>query len=350
MHLSNALRKKSPWIVRAAILTLVIFCTVLTLSQSVFAKTTYVISDGTQVTVHTTFETDPYNVLKEAGVELDHIDTYSVAPGTGVSEITVQRGQRITIELFGEILQVVSYNETVGQLLERLALDLGENTHISIPTNAITTEGMLIEILGPGIGTDTYTQEIPFETVYQNTNYLPKGKEVILTKGVNGTLLCTDELSLVNGIEQSRVRVSEEVTLAPVTQIVAVGTGNGKPKSGAPLIGDGVIITPQGKVLNFDSVGVFEATAYMTMPPYTYDTTATGTKVHVGTIAVDPKVIPYGTKMYIVSVDGTIVYGEGTAEDCGPAIKNDRIDVFYHTFSECSKFARRDCYVYFLSD
>lgn len=350
MHLSNALRKKSPWIVRAAILTLVIFCTVLTLSQSVFAKTTYVISDGTQVTVHTTFETDPYNVLKEAGVELDHIDTYSVAPGTGVSEITVQRGQRITIELFGEILQVVSYNETVGQLLERLALDLGENAHISIPTNAITTEGMLIEILGPGIGTDTYTQEIPFETVYQNTNYLPKGKEVILTKGVNGTLLCTDELSLVNGIEQSRVRVSEEVTLAPVTQIVAVGTGNGKPKSGAPLIGDGVIITPQGKVLNFDSVGVFEATAYMTMPPYTYDTTATGTKVHVGTIAVDPKVIPYGTKMYIVSVDGTIVYGEGTAEDCGPAIKNDRIDVFYHTFSECSKFARRDCYVYFLSD
>lgn len=350
MHLSNALRKKSPWIVRAAILTLVIFCTVLTLSQSVFAKTTYVISDGTQVTVHTTFETDPYNVLLEAGVELDHIDTYSVAPGSGVSEITVQRGQRLTIELFGETLQVVSYNETVGQLLERLALDLGENVHISIPTNAMTAEGMVIEILRLGIGTDTYTEEIPFETVYQNTNYLPKGKEVILTKGVNGTMTCTDELTLVNGTENGRVRVSQEVTQAPVTQIVAVGTGNGKPKSGAPLIGDGVIITPKGKVLHFDSVGVFEATAYMTMPPYTYDTTATGTKVHVGTIAVDPKVIPYGTKMYIVSVDGTLVYGEGTAEDCGPAIKNDRIDVFYHTFAECSKFARRDCYVYFLTD
>ena len=49
-------------------------------------------------------------------------------------------------------------------------------------------------------------------------------------------------------------------------------------------------------------------------------------------------------------VDGKIVYGEGTAEDCGPAIKNDRIDVFYHTFAECSIFARRDCYVYFLTD
>lgn len=350
MHLSNALRKKSPWIVRTAILTLVVFCTVLTLSQSVFAKNTYVISDGSQVTVHTTFETDPYNVLMEVGVELDHIDTFTTETGSGVAEITVQRGRRLTIDLFGEELQVVSYDETVEQLLQRLNLELGANACVSIPFNAKTSEGMVIEIFTTGIGTDTYTAEVPFETVYQNTEYLPKGKEVILTKGVNGTMTCVDELTLVNGIEKDRVRISQEVTQAPVTQIVAVGTGNGKPKSGAPLIGDGVIITPKGKVLNFGSVGVFEATAYMTMPPYTYDTTATGTKVHVGTIAVDPTVIPYGTKMYIVSCDGKIVYGEGTAEDCGPAIKNDRIDVFYHTFAECSIFARRDCYVYFLTD
>lgn len=350
MHLSNALRKKSPWIVRTAILTLVVFCTVLTLSQSVFAKNTYVISDGSQVTVHTTFETDPYNVLMEVGVELDHIDTFTTETGSGVAEITVQRGRRLTIDLFGEELQVVSYDETVGQLLGRLALEMGDHACLSVPANAMTSEGMVIEVFTTGIGTDTYTAEVPFETVYQNTEYLPKGKEVILTKGVNGTMTCVDELTLVNGIEKDRVRISQEVTQAPVTQIVAVGTGNGKPKSGAPLIGDGVIITPKGKVLNFGSVGVFEATAYMTMPPYTYDTTATGTKVHVGTIAVDPTVIPYGTKMYIVSCDGKIVYGEGTAEDCGPAIKNDRIDVFYHTFAECSIFARRDCYVYFLTD
>lgn len=350
MHLSDALRKKSPWIVRTAFLTLVVFCTVLALSQSVFAKNTYVISDGTQVTVHTTFETDPYNVLMEAGVELDHIDTYTTQTNSGVSEITVQRGQRLTIDLFGEKLQVVSYNETVSQLLERLTLDLDENAHLSVPANAMAAEGMVIEIFTTGITMDTYTAEVPFETVYQNTDYLPVGKEVILTQGVNGTKICTDEVTLVNGTEKSRVTVSEEVTLAPVTRIVAVGTGNGKAKTGAPLIGDGVIITPKGKVLHFDSVGVFEATAYMTMPPYTYDTTATGTKVHVGTVAVDPSVIPYGTKMYIVSCDGTLVYGEGTAEDCGPAIKNDRIDVFYHTFAECSVFARRDCYVYFLTD
>lgn len=350
MHLSQAKRKKSPWIVRTAFMSLIIFCTMLTLSQSVFARNTYVISDGQQVTVHTTFATDPITVLNEAGVALDRHDLYTVSDSGKISEITIQRGQRLYIDLLGNTHEVIAYNESVAQLLARLNIQVPQDALISAPMNAVAADGMIIRIYTTGLGSDTYTSEIPFETVYQETTYLPAGKEVILTKGVNGTKLCIDELELINGKEVYRTRYSEEMTQAPVTQIVAVGIGDGKPKTGAPLIGDGVIITPEGKVLNFGSVGVFEGTAYMTMPPYTYDTTATGTKVHVGSIAVDPTVIPYGTKMYIVSCDGKIVYGEGTAEDCGPAIKNDRIDVFYHTFAECSIFARRDCYVYFLTD
>lgn len=350
MHLSNAPRKKSPWIVRTAIMSLIVFCTILTLSQSVFAKNTYVISDGDQVTVHTTFTTDPATVLNETGVELEHHDTYTVADTGNSTEITIQRGQRLTVDLLGNSRQVIAYRETVAQLLARLEVKIPQGAQISVPMNTVAAEGMVISIYVTDMATESYTKEIPFETVYQETAYLPAGKEVILTQGVNGTKLCIDELELVNGVEVGRTLYSEEMTQAPVTQIVAVGIGDGKPKTGAPLIGDGVIITPEGKVLNFSSVGVFEGTAYMTMPPYTYDTTATGTKVHVGTVAVDPTVIPYGTKMYIVSCDGKIVYGEGTAEDCGPAIKNDRIDVFYHTFAECSIFARRDCYVYFLTD
>lgn len=341
--------KKHPWIVRTAVMSLIVFCSVIILSQSVFAKTTYVITDGDQVTVHSTFETNPAHVLTEAGVELNHTDTYVTEPGQGVSEITVQRGQPLTIDLFGEKIQVFSYGETVGELLERLNLNTDGEGVVSAPLNAVAAEGMVIRIYTTGIGTDTYTEEIPFETVYQKTNYLKAGTEVVLTQGVNGEKLCTAELTLINGKETDRVVVGEEVTIAPVAQVIAVGTGNGSAKKGAPIIGDGVIITPEGKVLNFDSVGVFEATAYMTMPPYTYDITATGTTVHKGTVAVDPSIIPYGTKMYIVSSDGKFVYGEGTAEDCGPAIKNDRIDLFYFTFKECAAFGRRDCYVYFLT-
>ena len=348
MNLTHSSGKKHFRIIRAISVLMIASCSLSVLSQSVFAKNTYVISDGSQVTIHSTYETDPTGVLNEAGVELDNIDIFTTQTNSGVSQIKIRRGQRVTINLFGEPVRAVAYQETVGQLLERLDIPT-EEVEVSVPLNAMASNGMVIRVYSTGTDTVTYTVEVPCETVYQKTNYLKAGTEVVLSPGANGQALRTDELSLINGEEVGRTVLSEQILLESKPRIVAVGTGNGKPKSGAPIIGEGVIITPEGKVLNFDSVGVFEATAYMTIPPYTYDITATGTKVHKGTIAVDPTVIPYGTKMYIVSCDGEIVYGEGTAEDCGPAIKNDRIDVFYFTFAECSKFARRDCYVYFLT-
>ena len=52
--------------------------------------------------------------------------------------------------------------------------------------------------------------------------------------------------------------------------------------------------------------------------------------------------------MFIVSNDGQYVYGVATAEDCGGAIKQDRIDLYYPTTRECFQFGRRDCTIYFL--
>ena len=60
--------------------------------------------------------------------------------------------------------------------------------------------------------------------------------------------------------------------------------------------------------------------------------TATGTKARYGTLAVDPKVIPYGTKVYIKELDKVF-----TAEDCGGGIKGNRIDIFVGTESRAYK-------------
>lgn len=57
--------------------------------------------------------------------------------------------------------------------------------------------------------------------------------------------------------------------------------------------------------------------------------TASGTQVTAGrTVAVDPKIIPYGTKLYIEG------YGWRIAEDCGGAVKNTQIDVAVDTHSD----------------
>ena len=74
-------------------------------------------------------------------------------------------------------------------------------------------------------------------------------------------------------------------------------------------------------------------------------TTATGTFVKHGVVAVDKRVIPLGTRMYIVTNDG-IVYGLATAEDTG--VRGNVIDLYHETYRQCIEFGRRSCTVYIL--
>jgi len=76
---------------------------------------------------------------------------------------------------------------------------------------------------------------------------------------------------------------------------------------------------------------IFEATAYC----YTGNRTYTGTWPSRGTIAVDPTIIPLGTRLF---VEG---YGEGIAEDTGGAIKGEIIDLYMLDRNEALSWGRR---------
>ena len=67
-----------------------------------------------------------------------------------------------------------------------------------------------------------------------------------------------------------------------------------------------------------------------------YSTTSTGQKPVWGTIAVDPKIIPYGTKVYIPQFGRTFI-----ANNTGGAIKGNKIDIFMNTKKECYNWGRR---------
>ena len=347
MHILKTILKKNSLPKRLMVLVLTIVCTVLALSQTVFAKNTYVITDGDQVMVHTTYETNPEAILDEAGFRLSEVDTYVTQSVDGVSEITVRRGMKILVDSCGEKMQVVSYGETVQELVDRLGIPVLEQSVVSVSMDEQTYDGMEIVINTTVISNDSYSVAIPYETVYQQTDLLDQGVEVVLTAGVEGQKLCTAEVTYVDGQEAERLVLTEEVIAQPVTQVVAVGTGKGAQNGSEPIIGDGVIITASGDVLTFTQRKTFRATAYC-RTDIGGETTSTGTVTRVGCVAVDPSVIPYGTRMFIMTQDGEYIYGVATAEDCGGAIKGKRLDLFYETNGECIQFGVRDCDVYFL--
>ena len=347
--LKTMFTKKNLLLIGMSILALAFFCTTMTLSQPAHAETmTFVITDGEQVQVHTTYTTDPAQALNEAGITLEEDDIYETEATNEGFDITIIRGMDITVDVCGEAQTILSCGETGRELLNRRGIARRETSGVSVALDAQVEDGMIIVITDTIIAEEAYTLTVPFETTYQDTDNLPEGKEVILTAGVNGEKLCTAEVAYTNGVESDRKLVSEEVTTEPVTQVVARGTGNGKGSgSRRPVIGDGIIITPEGDVLTYTHVDTYKATSYCRTDEGG-EVTSTGTKTRVGVIAVDPRLIPYGTRMYVVTKDGSYIYGVGTAEDCGGDIKNKRLDLFYETRSEALAFGVRDCYVYFL--
>ena len=83
------------------------------------------------------------------------------------------------------------------------------------------------------------------------------------------------------------------------------------------------------------------ATAYSNDP-----ITATGTKPTEGrTIAVDPKIIPYGTKVYIPQFDRVFI-----AEDCGSAIKGNRIDIYMNDYNRCMDWGIKTIDIYIINE
>ena len=319
------------------------------LSQTAFA-TTYVITDGDRVVTYTTFATDPDEVLGQAGLALREYDTYTTSAGEDGETITINRGQEITVHYHGQTTRTTSEGETAGELLQRLNLDVSGEDVVSHGMDTMTYDGMELSVDRVETIRQTYTAAMAHEVSYCNDATLPAGTEAVLTQGRDGELLCTADVTYVNGREIARNVLTETVTQMPVTEVVGVGTGETPAKPEAmPVIRDGYITLPTGEVLTYTHTDTVRATAYTHTDEGCDLITATGTTVRWGTVAVDPRYIPYGTRMFIMASDGSYVYGIATAEDCGGDIKGDRMDLYMPTYAQCREFGRRRCTLYFLA-
>ena len=332
--------------VRFAIMLIVPMLLIGSVGINAYAESGYVIHDGKVRQVVFSDATEVDDILADAGIELGRADLVEVSEEGLRPEITIRRAMLIRINNGGHSLVTHSYGGTVGELLGRIRLTLNEGDVIDVDLSAETYDGMELNIDRWTTVTKTFLESVPYNTVYVDESLMLKGDEKVVTEGVEGQVAHTATVTYFNGQEVSRQVLSSEQVSAPVDQVIARGTL--EVEKGKLTITDGIIVTPDGEVYTYDRTMKVKATAYTHTDKGCDMITATGTTVHWGTVAVDPKLIPYGTKMFIVSNDGKYVYGLSTAEDCGGSIKGKRIDLYMPTTSECFQFGMRNCTVYFL--
>ena len=161
------------------------------------------------------------------------------------------------------------------------------------------------------------------------------GEEKVITKGSEGEIAYKFKVKTVDGEEVERVFVGEEITKEAVNEVIAYGT-------------KATMETSRGKIA-YTKVIDGTATAY-TNDARWGDSTASGMRTRWGIIAVDPSVIPLGTKVYVKSTDGSADYGFAIAADTGGSIKGTIIDLWMDSESTCYRWGRRSAEIYVLED
>ena len=230
------------------------------LSQTALART-YVITDGERVVTYTTFATDPEEVLGQAGVTLSEDDTFTTEAVEGAASITVRRAQKIIVQYHGQTRLATTFGETAGELLSRLNLEVSGEDLVSHGLEEETYDGMVLRIDRVQTLCQSYSVTMPHETTRCSDGTLPQGTEEVLTQGQDGELLCTAEVTYINGEETSRRVLSETVTRMPVTEVIGVGAGPVRQKREVPVISDGYITLPTGEVLTYTHSDTVRATA-----------------------------------------------------------------------------------------
>lgn len=116
------------------------------LSQSAFARRTYVITDGDQTIVHKTYTADPVMALNEAGIKADPHEYHIFQRRHHVYDISVVRDDVVVVMNCGEKLYVEVKDNTVGELLNRIGVTVEDGYALSCPLDAPLEDGMTITV------------------------------------------------------------------------------------------------------------------------------------------------------------------------------------------------------------
>lgn len=276
--------------------------------------------------------------LKAKGIPLGEKDVVEPDLSTSLKgkkelAVAVRRAVALTVIEGGHEQKVETAAVSIRELLKELNIVLGTQDRVSIPLDDAPAEGMKVQVVRRTEQVVTVQEEIPFETETHADGNLQVGVTEVVQKGQAGLKEIHRRIVVEDGREVSNEVVEEKVVKEPVTQVVAYGTMG--------------VVSRGGREYRYTRELDMMATGYTAGKESNPDgngITYTGMRAERGVVAVDPRVIPLYTRLYIEG------YGPAIAGDTGGAIKGNRIDLCFDSLSEALDWGIRPVKVYVLSD
>ncbi len=320
-----------------AVLFLVILTTTIVYNS---LKKSIIICDGEKEKAVTTFKMTVEDVLDENNIVVGSFDKMDVSPEQSLKKgmkIEIKRARSVLLTEGNRVQTIYTLADTVGEAMDEAEIYLGikDKVEPSMDTELTEVEKIVVTRVEERIATEM--ENIPYENEVKKTDKLDKGIVKIIKKGQEGKKEIAQRIVFENGSETFKEILWEKVIQSPVAAILEEGTKD-------------TIISSRGTVTKFTKAIEMVATAYDATfastgkhpdHPY-YGITRSGLKVRPGIVAVDPKVIPLGTYLY---VEG---YGDALAADTGGAIKGNRIDLYFESPKDVAKYGKKKVKVYVL--
>lgn len=278
--------------------------------------------------------------------EQDILDTSTDLPIEENMDIIIRRAMPLTVNAGADTHDVSMIAGTVSEALSLAGVQLDSDDEVYPSTDSYVRPGMSIDYINVDVKSVTDTKTVGYKEETREDDSMLKGEEEIVQYGEEGEMETVTKQVYKNGVLFSQDVVSEEVTKDPVNEIIAIGTKVIKKpsstSSGSSGSSSGSSSSGGPSADQVREVRTMQSTAY------SGDTsTATGTYPQRGTIAADPSVLPYGTRLYIEG------YGYGRVEDTGGFVNwaggSNTIDLFMNSEAECYSWGRRSVTVYILN-
>ncbi|WP_141550913.1 G5 and 3D domain-containing protein [Bacillus sp. AFS041924] len=306
------------------------------------AKPVKLTIDGQEKVIMTTAQTVK-ELLKEQNIKTNPNDVIMPALSTPLEEngkVSYEKAFPMVLNDGGVSKKVFATSTTVADFLEKQNITLNELDRVEPDAGEMIKQNDTVRVIRVEKVNDVVEEPVDFKEKEQEDSSMYKGESSVISEGVKGLVKRNFELIKENGKVVSKTLVDETLLKDPVDRVVAVGTKS-VPKSSALVKSSAPKSNSKVKEM------YVEATAYSPYDAGMSGITATGINIrkkpNMKLIAVDPNVIPLGSKVW---VEG---YGIAIAGDTGGAIKGKRIDILMPTKDACFDFGRRTVKVRIIS-